>query len=1202
MTWLPKRSLSETDAILCAPGNIHEVETKLISGRLLRVYKNLWPTLRDFWLTVAKQHSERVYLVFEDERFTYHQIHSRAAKLAAVFKHKYDIQKGDRVGICSKNCPDFVVAFWACHLIGAISVLINAWLPLEPLKHCIVHTACKLLLVDVERADRLEPVANLLAQKAGTRGFLVFNSVDGKGIWIAMECLDAVLHGFRGEPMEILISNPGITPEDHATIMFTSGTTGLPKGVLSTQRQFLTNIPNVLAGSWRAALRRGDALPLPRSDSIQKGALIAVPLFHVTGTTSYLMMASMNGMKIVLARKWQPEEAARLIRTENVVVAGGVPTMVSDIMESSLAGYPLEGLLFGGSPAPPSLVPRAQKVFPTALMTQGYGMTETNSIAVSIAGEDYTVRPASTGLPSPVNEVKIVLEDICLPPSAVGEVWLRGPNVMTCYWNDPVATSKAITADGWIKTGDLGYLDEEGFVYIKDRLKDIIIRGGENIDSVSIENALYTDPRVLEAAAVGIPDDRLGELVAAVVSLKPAYHNQVSEAVLMALTRERLPRFAVPVIIVVQNEPLGKTYTVWEGYEGAVAAACTGEMETTAWVARAARESLILCLVLLILDTINSMRTWDYSMNGQLLLSYISQFRLHLAHVQAHLAGETDHVLPPSFIPPAGYWTSSEKDSFFRALARYSRIRPDLIAAHIKTKSVVDVCAYIDQLHAASKANPIPWTRKDIDIAFEVSDSWVEFEERNASSLVTAEPLWDDEQCRTSRQAEEDKKRRDLTPDTFDNWRMDVEDQWNRQDSLKCLDTLQLNILESILRTGDPSTTPANDAWDNGMVDYQISNESPLDLYSAVTNPNTDPSPLSIPSSPSNLPATNTLPSLPNSRSDDVQPAPQTPARTADQTPSLSTSPRDRLIPNSPTPRTVPKELSPASRRRLQKRLYMRRKRAERSGGEVNYAAARLPPGRERHKTRSEPKVQNSEEHGIEQIASEKRKKGGMTRPHRIRRQFEKQGIDLPELQRIGLGLFHLSTLGGLIELYKFGYTEAEEDIITSISADTTRLLTAVVIDFMTEIIHRAIVFKNQEFRRKGAIKAWRLGQKEISGDDIYSCLEMMGLRNLTKKTYFEQLLRYRSDSDAGGSGAEGKKVDHGSVIESEDANRYLPTCVLSAQDTSFFTNEDDTSLMPMDTDERPLLRELAEEEELQQLDETVMKQHTSKLRQLHSK
>ncbi|KAF8629681.1 hypothetical protein AX17_005617 [Amanita inopinata Kibby_2008] len=559
MSWAPKRSLTETDAILCAPGTLHEVETKLVNGRLHRVYKNLWPTLRDFWLAAAERYSEETYVVFENQRLSYGQTHIRATKLAAVLKHNYKIQKGDRVGICSRNSPDYLVAFWACHLIGAVSVLTNAWLPLDPLKHCLVHTGCKVIMIDVERADRLETITATLAEEASTRGFLVLNSKEGKGKWRDMECIDTVLHEFRGELAEVLGTNPAIMPEDNATIMFTSGTTGLPKGVLSSQRQFLTNIPNVLVGSLRAVLRRGEDLPSLQSDVSQKGALIAVPLFHVTGTTSYLMMATMKGMKIVLTRKWHPEEAARLIKTENVSVAGGVPTMVSDIIESSLAGHPLEGLLFGGAPAPDSLVPRAQEAFPTATMIQAYGMTEVNSIAVSIAGDDYTARPTSTGLPSPVNEVKIIMENTCVPPGAIGEVWLRGPNVMTCYWKDQVATEKVLTVDGWLKTGDLGYLDDEGFLYIKDRLKDIIIRGGENIDSVSVENALYADPRISEVAAVGVPDERLGELVAAVVSVKPAHRGQVIEAALLALARQRLPNFAVPVMIVIQNEPFDHT-------------------------------------------------------------------------------------------------------------------------------------------------------------------------------------------------------------------------------------------------------------------------------------------------------------------------------------------------------------------------------------------------------------------------------------------------------------------------------------------------------------------------------------------------------------------------------------------------------------------------------------------------------------------
>jgi acyl-CoA synthetase (AMP-forming)/AMP-acid ligase II len=264
-------------------------------------------------------------------------------------------------------------------------------------------------------------------------------------------------------------------------------------------------------------------------------------------------------MKIVMTRKWDVEEAVRLIKQENVGVAGGVPSMVTYLTLSTLVGHPLEGLLFGGAPAPPSLVARARKAFPTATMTQAYGLTETNSVAVSIAGEDYAARPTSTGRACPVNDIQIVHENTCLPPGSVGEVWLRGPNVMKCYWREPQATDAAITKDGWLRTGDLGYLDDEGFLYIKDRLKDIIIRGGENVDSVTVENAFYADPRVLEVAAVGVPDERLGELVVALVSVRPDYQGQVTEAMLLTQARRRLPKFAVPAMVLILNATFERT-------------------------------------------------------------------------------------------------------------------------------------------------------------------------------------------------------------------------------------------------------------------------------------------------------------------------------------------------------------------------------------------------------------------------------------------------------------------------------------------------------------------------------------------------------------------------------------------------------------------------------------------------------------------
>ncbi|KAJ7924833.1 hypothetical protein B0H13DRAFT_1976258 [Mycena leptocephala] len=543
--WEPKRSLEETDAIMCGPGMPHEMETCLVDGRIYRVYKNLPSSMREFWLSSVSQYSEKTYIVFEGERLTYGQVHHKVIAVAAVFRHSYNIKKGDRIGICSRNCPEYLIVFWACHMLGAVAVLANAWLPVKPLRHCLIHTQCKLILLDPERADRLESGIVDLRVRAGATGVLVFGGNDGRGKWNEMEGLNSALNRWNVDDLSvsrkraILEDHIELTPEDNATIIFT-GTTGLPKGVLSTNRQFLTNVINVAAASTTASLRRGEDI-LSVASGPQKGVLVAVPLFHVTGSTSFSMLATRNGMKIILVRKWDVEQAAKLIKTENITVTGGVPAMVSDLVRSSLVGSPLEGLLFGGSPTPDSLAERAREAFPTATMSQAYGLTETNSIAVSIAAEDYLARPASTGRPCPVNDIMIMRKNKSVGPGQnnIGEVWLRGPNVMKEYWRDPDATSKALTSDGWLKTGDLGYLDMEGFLYIKDRLKDVIIRGGENIDSVSVENALYSDSRVVEAAAVAVPDQRLGELVAAVVFVDPEFRGQVTEASLMAIAKAR---------------------------------------------------------------------------------------------------------------------------------------------------------------------------------------------------------------------------------------------------------------------------------------------------------------------------------------------------------------------------------------------------------------------------------------------------------------------------------------------------------------------------------------------------------------------------------------------------------------------------------------------------------------------------------------
>ncbi|KAL1717443.1 hypothetical protein EV715DRAFT_292324 [Schizophyllum commune] len=568
MGWKPKRTLAETEAILTAPGSMHETVECEIRGRRQKVYKHLWPSMRAFWLDSVRRYGKRTYIVFEEQRVTYEETHVQAVRLATALKRAYGVSKGDRVALVSRNCIEYMYAFWACHMLGAVAVLVNAWLPIEPLSYCITHTQCRVVICDPERSAVIQPVVDDLAA-SGVNGFLVFgDTVDVNAQWAGMQSYSSVVQRFSRETAEAILEDCNdyldvdVQPEDNCAVMFTSGTTGMPKGVLSTQRQYLTNVLNVLVGSRRAALRRGEDLTSSLTCNLpQKGALVAVPLFHVTGTTSYSMMATMTGMKIVLMRKWDPVEGARLIRRENVQIAGGVPAMVSDLLHSPLAGYPIECLLFGGAPAPESLVERVQESFPGSSMSTAYGLTETNSIAVSIAGEDYVSRPTTVGRPSPVNEVRIVAPcstgTRSLPYGEAGEVLIRGPNIMQEYYNDPQATARVLTRDGWLRTGDIGYLDSEGFLYIKDRIKDIIIRGGENVDSVAVENALYNDPRVLQAACVGVPDARLGELVTAVVHVRAG--QGVTDAALLARCRTSLPRFAVPVMIVVQYSPLEMT-------------------------------------------------------------------------------------------------------------------------------------------------------------------------------------------------------------------------------------------------------------------------------------------------------------------------------------------------------------------------------------------------------------------------------------------------------------------------------------------------------------------------------------------------------------------------------------------------------------------------------------------------------------------
>jgi long-chain acyl-CoA synthetase len=362
--------------------------------------------------------------------------------------------------------------------------------------------------------------------------------------------LDAVIGGGEDSLPDLMLG-----PEDDATIFYTSGTTGEAKGALGTHRNICTNLFNLVFAAQSRAAASGGAQPAPAHRPCQ---LLSVPFFHVTGCHSTLVPALAFGSKLVAMHRWNPERALELIERERITSFGGVPTMVWQVLESpdlhKRDTSSVQSIGYGGAPAPPELVRRIKEHFPKAGAGNGYGMTETSSLAVGNGGDDYVRKPDSVGRPLPVNDVMIADEGGAeVATGELGEVCMRGPNVVKGYWNKPEATAETFR-NGWLHSGDIGRVDDEGFLYIVDRAKDMVIRGGENVYCVEIEGVLYEHPAVSEAAVIGIPHCVLGEEVAAVVKRVPGAG--VTEDELKEHVAQRLAAFKVPVRIWIGDDEL----------------------------------------------------------------------------------------------------------------------------------------------------------------------------------------------------------------------------------------------------------------------------------------------------------------------------------------------------------------------------------------------------------------------------------------------------------------------------------------------------------------------------------------------------------------------------------------------------------------------------------------------------------------------
>ncbi len=540
-------SVAEAVAALTAPGAPFEMEEKIIRGIRTRVWKNAPPSLRTVFAASAA-YGDLPFLVYEDERLTFAEHYRRVAALAHLFVNRFAINKGDRVAIAMRNFPEWSVAFWAAAAVGAIVVPLNAWMTGGELEYCLADCGAELLVVDEERARRLTPRLPQLNLGA----ILVARAVEP--LAPPLLHLEKVM---ADAPADAALPTVSIDPEDDATIFYTSGTTGHPKGALGTHRNICTNITSIGFAGARTLLRRGEPLPAPGT-APKRATLLSVPFFHATGCHSILCPALNAGNKIVLMYRWDAERAMQLIERERITSFGGVPSMAWQVLEHPAFGrYDLssvESIAYGGAPSAPELVKRIKEKFHAVAPGNGYGLTETSSVTSQNAGEDYELKPESAGLVIPVCDTRVVDGDgRDVAPGEIGELWIKGPNVVKGYWNNPEATDASFT-DGWLHTGDVVRFDADGFLYILDRAKDMLIRGGENVYCVEVEDALYSHPAIMDAAVIGIPHRVLGEEVGAVVQVKPGA--AVDEAALRRHVAARLAAFKVPVRIVLRDEPL----------------------------------------------------------------------------------------------------------------------------------------------------------------------------------------------------------------------------------------------------------------------------------------------------------------------------------------------------------------------------------------------------------------------------------------------------------------------------------------------------------------------------------------------------------------------------------------------------------------------------------------------------------------------
>ncbi len=544
---------AEVQQLLTGPGGPFEVVTATVNGNPMRVYKDRMTALGEVAALAAGRGNDETYIVYGDRRIGFTDFVHGAYGVARALVDDHGIGHGDRVAVLSANNPEWCTTFWATVALGGVLVGLNGWWKADEILYGLEDSGARVLVAD---RGRLERVRGRLDSVPGLEKVFLIDGDPAEFDDPRVRAFsELAAGGATADAPKVELDE-----DDPAVIFYTSGTTGRPKGAVSTHRSMIANLQNTIYGAIARSMVTGQAPPIGGEGGGQSASLLTSPLFHVSGCHSGIVVGLIAGVKLVIpVGRFEAETAMQLIQDEHIATWATVPTMVWRVVEHpDRHNYDLSSITtiaYGGSPSAAELQRRVQETFPkVTTLGNAYGLTESSSVATAIFGEEFLARPDSVGQPMPVVELRIVGEDgTDQPQGSLGEVWIKGPIIMPGYWNKPEANAETLV-DGWLRTGDIGYRDDEGYLFITDRAKDMIIRGGENVYCVEIENRLAEHPEIAEAAVIGVPHQTLGEEVKAVVRLEPGA--SLNAADVQVWVGETLAAFKVPAYIDFTDELL----------------------------------------------------------------------------------------------------------------------------------------------------------------------------------------------------------------------------------------------------------------------------------------------------------------------------------------------------------------------------------------------------------------------------------------------------------------------------------------------------------------------------------------------------------------------------------------------------------------------------------------------------------------------